>query len=109
MVCGASGAVAGDRLEALLLKAVWGSRTLPSLLAPKAVLGEFGGAQLAAAVLALAGEPFGPIPGFSEVDPELGVRPHDGTALTPSTLLISSLATGGAAAWAVLGRAEARP
>ncbi len=109
VVCGASGAVAGDRLEAQLLAAVWGSRALPPLLAPKAVLGEFGGAQLAAAVLALAGEPFGPTPGFSEVDPELGVRPHDGTPLAPATLLISSLATGGAAAWAMLGRAEAQP
>lgn len=102
VVCGASGSVAGDRLEALLLKAVTGDRPLPPLLVPKAVLGEFGGAQLAAAVLALAGEPFGPVRGFSEVDPELGVRPHAGGAPAPAALLISSLATGGAASWAAL-------
>jgi len=116
VVCGASGSVAGDRLEAHVLKAVWDgrpprggsegeARRLPPLLAPKAVLGEFGGAQLAAAVLALAGEPCGPTPGFSEVDPELGVTPWAGGEPAPSALLISSLATGGAAAWAVLARA----
>lgn len=104
VVCGASGSVAGDRLEARVLKAAWGGCPLPPLLAPKAVLGELGGTQLAAAVLALDGEPCGPTPGFSEVDPELGVAPHDGGALAPSTLLVSSLATGGAAAWAVLAK-----
>lgn len=104
VICGASGSISGDRLEAQVLRQVWGQDPLPPLLAPKAVLGEFGGAQLAAAVLALAGESFGPTPGFSKIDPELGVRPHDGGTLEVKSVLVSSLATGGAASWAVLSR-----
>ena len=42
MICGANGSRAGDALEAALLKRVWGSKPLPALLAPKAVLGELG-------------------------------------------------------------------
>ena len=42
VICGANGSRAGDALEAALLKRVWGSKPLPALLAPKAVLGELG-------------------------------------------------------------------
>ncbi len=104
VVCGANGSRAGDALEAALIKSVWGSQPLPALLAPKAVLGEFGGAQGAAAVLALDGAPFAPTPGFAEVDRSLGVTPWGGGTPAPSKVLISCLATGGAGAWAVLER-----
>jgi 3-oxoacyl-(acyl-carrier-protein) synthase len=102
---GAAGSRAGDRLEAGVLRAAWGEAALPPVLAPKAVTGEYGGGFLAAAVLAAAGAPCGPTPGFAEADPELGVVPHDGRPLAPPrALLASSLAAGGAAAWLVLGR-----
>jgi 3-oxoacyl-(acyl-carrier-protein) synthase len=106
VVSGASGARAGDRLEALTLKAAWGERSLPPIVAPKAVTGEYGGGFLGAAVLAAAGAPFGPTPGFAEVDPELGIVPHRGGSFSPAAparVLVSTLAAGGAAAWLVLG------
>jgi len=107
IVSGASGARAGDRLEALTLKAAWGERPLPPILAPKAVVGEYGGGFLAAAILAAAGVPFGPTAGFAEVDPELGIVPHRGGPLpAPARVLVSTLAAGGAAAWLLLGAAE---
>jgi hypothetical protein len=75
------------------------------VLAPKSVTGEYGGAQLAAAVLATAGAEFGPTAGFETFDPELRVIPHAGGPL-PLTrrVLVTSLAGGGAAAWIVLER-----
>jgi 3-oxoacyl-[acyl-carrier-protein] synthase II len=105
VVSGAAGSRAGDRLEARVLRAAWGGAPLPPIAAPKAVTGEYGGGLLGAAVLAAAGSPPGPTPGFAEPDPELGVAPHDGSPLPPpSTVLVTSLAAGGAAAWLVLGR-----
>jgi len=110
IVSGASGSRHGDRLEALLLRTLWGDRKLPPILAPKATVGEYGGGFLGAAVLGAAGSRFGATPGFEEVDPELGVVP-----LTPDPspipshppgeglLLVTSLAAGGAASWLVLG------
>ncbi len=107
VVSGACGSVAGDRLEAQVLRQAWGSAPLPPILTPKAVTGEHAGGLFAAAVLALEGAAFGPTPGFAEIDPELGVAPHDGTLFTrPSKLLISSLAVGGAAAWVLLEGVE---
>jgi 3-oxoacyl-(acyl-carrier-protein) synthase len=104
IVSGASGSRDGDRLEAGFLRAAWGERSLPPILAPKATVGEYGGGFLAAAVLAAGGASFGPTPGFAEPDPELGVVPHDGRELPPpSAVLVTSLAAGGAAAWVVLG------
>jgi 3-oxoacyl-[acyl-carrier-protein] synthase II len=103
IVSGASGSIDGDRLEADLLRAAWGGRPLPPVLAPKAAVGEYGGGFLGAAVLAASGAPFGPTPGFAEPDPELGIVPHDGRELPPpSAVLVTSLAAGGAAAWVVL-------
>jgi len=102
---GASGAREGDRLEAEALRAVWEGGPLPPVVAPKAVMGEYGGGHLGAAVLAAAGSPFGPTLGFAEEDPALGIRPVDGSPLpAPSVVLATSLAAGGAAAWVVLGR-----
>jgi 3-oxoacyl-(acyl-carrier-protein) synthase len=105
IVSGASGAVAGDRLEADTLHALWGEAPLPPVLAPKSVTGEYGGAQLAAAILATAGAEFGPTAGFETFDPELRVIPHAGGPLPlPRRVLLTSLAGGGAAAWVVLER-----
>ena len=105
VVSGASGAREGDRLEAEVLRAVWEGAPLPPVAAPKAVTGEYGGGLLASAVLAAAGSPMGPTPGCSDADPELGIVPCDGSPLpSPSVVLVTSLAAGGAAAWAVLGR-----
>ncbi len=105
IVSGASGSRAGDRLEGLILRELWGDSDLPPIVAPKAVAGEHGGALLAAAQLAVEGSPFGPTPGFAEVDPELGITPHDGRPLPPpARALLTALAPGGAAAWVVLER-----
>jgi 3-oxoacyl-(acyl-carrier-protein) synthase len=106
IVSGASGSREGDRLEAQMLRGAWGEASLPPIVVPKAVTGEYGGGLLGAAVLAAAGSPFGPTPGFAEIDPELGIVPHDGSPLPrPSVVLVTSLAAGGAAAWVVLGQA----
>jgi 3-oxoacyl-(acyl-carrier-protein) synthase len=103
IVTGASGSRSGDRVEALLLKEAWGNMPLPPVLAPKSVTGEYGGGFLGAAVLAAGGAPFGPTFGFEEPDPELGIVPHDGFPLAPpSTVLVTSVAAGGAASWLVL-------
>jgi len=105
IVSGASGAVAGDRLEARVLRGAWDGVPLPPVVAPKAVTGEYAGGHLAAAVLAATGRPFGATPGFAEPDPECGVVPHDGAPLPPPRrVLASSLAAGGAAAWVILER-----
>ena len=58
-----------------MLRAAWEGAPLPPVAAPKAVIGEYGGGLLAAAVLAAAGAPLGPTPGFAEPDPELGIVP----------------------------------
>ena len=111
IVSGASGSRDGDRLEALLLRGVWKGRPLPPVLAPKGVVGEYGGGFLGAAVLAAAGSRFGcgvsgtgGLGGPFEPDPELGIVPQEGAPLPrPSTVLVTSLAAGGAASWLVLG------
>jgi len=104
IVSGASGAIAGDRLEALTLRAAWAGEPLPPLVTPKSVVGEHGGGFLAAAVLAASGASFGPPNGF-ELDPALGLRPSAGvTSLAPHSVLATSLAAGGAASWLILDR-----
>jgi 3-oxoacyl-[acyl-carrier-protein] synthase II len=102
VVCSASGSVLGDRLEARVLRAVFGQR-LPALLVPKAVLGEYGGGVLATAVLALQGARFARPGAFETADPELGVVPHGGE-VGARLVLVTAFAAGGAAAWAVLER-----
>ena len=105
VVSGAAGSRGGDRLEARVLRAAWGDAALPPVVVPKAVAGEYGGGFLAAAVVAAAGAAFGPTPGFEQLDPALGIVPHDGSPLAPpGRLLATSLAAGGAAAWLVLGK-----
>jgi 3-oxoacyl-[acyl-carrier-protein] synthase II len=101
----ASGARRGDRLEAATLAAAWGASPLPPVVTPKAVVGEFGGGLLAAAVLAALGASFGRLVAFETPDPALPVAPHDGSPLpAPRRVLVTSLAAGGAAAWALLER-----
>jgi len=57
------------------------------------------------AVLAAEGAPFGRLVAFETRDPECGLVPHDGSPLpAPRRVLVTSLAAGGAAAWAVLER-----
>jgi 3-oxoacyl-[acyl-carrier-protein] synthase II len=105
IVSGASGARRGDRLEALTLATAWGPAPLPPVVTPKAVVGEFGGGILAAAVVATGGAPFGRVAAFTTPDPALSVAPHDGSPLAaPRRLLVTALAAGGAAAWALLER-----
>jgi 3-oxoacyl-[acyl-carrier-protein] synthase II len=105
VVSGASGARDGDRLEAEVLHAAWEGMPLPPVVAPKAVTGEYGGGLLASAVLAAAGSHLGPVPGWQDADPDLGIVLCDGSSLpAPSVVLVTSLAAGGAGAWAVLGR-----
>ena len=102
VVSGASGTRAGDRLEAKVLRCLFGGAS-PTVLAPKSVAGEYAGGQLAAALLALSDRPWGATAGFAEPDPELDLVPHDGRALpSPRRVLAGSLAAGGAAAWGVL-------
>jgi 3-oxoacyl-[acyl-carrier-protein] synthase II len=110
IVSGASGARAGDRLEAAVLRAAWAGAPLPPVAAPKAVTGEYGGGHLGAAILAASGLGFGPCPGFAEADPELGIAPLDGAPLpAPGVVLATALAAGGAAAWVVLGKVDQGP
>jgi 3-oxoacyl-[acyl-carrier-protein] synthase II len=105
IVSGASGSVAGDRLEARTLRAAWGAEALPAILAPKSVTGEYGGGLLASAVLAASDHDFGPTGGFREPDPELRVTPHPGGPLPDAPItLVTSLASGGTASWLVLER-----
>jgi 3-oxoacyl-[acyl-carrier-protein] synthase II len=105
IVSGASGSIAGDRLEAQTLKGVWQGAPLPPILAPKSVTGQYGGGFLASAVLAASEQEFAATAGFSEPDPELGVIPHGGGPLPPADItLVTSLASGGAASWLLLER-----
>ncbi len=104
IVSGASGSIAGDRLEAGVLRRVWRGRPLPPILAPKATTGEYG-AFLGAAILAAGGARVGSAGAFEEVDPELGIAPHThGVPEEPGCVLVTSLAAGGAAAWLLLER-----
>ncbi len=110
VVSGASGSRRGDRLEAAVLHGLFADG-VPPLLAPKGSTGEYGGAFLAAAVLVAADCAAPPTRGFGEVDPELDIRPwqqEPGSAPAPPPptrhTLVSALASGGAAAWAVLER-----
>ena len=103
IVSGASGAVAGDRLEGQTLLETWQGHPLPPVLAPKGVTGQYGGGFLASAVLSVADREFGATGGFSEPDPAVGVIPHVGGPLPHADItLVTSLASGGAAAWLLL-------
>lgn len=107
IVAGANGARDGDRVEAEVLRRVWEGRPLPPVVAPKGVTGEVGGAVLTAPLLALSGRPLGTTAGFAIADPEIGFEPYGGELLPPvRRVLVSALASGGAAAWAWLEAAD---
>lgn len=99
---GASGAIAGDRLEARTLSAAWQDQPLPAMTTPKRVTGEYGGGFLVAAVLATTGVACPP-DADAMADPDLPcpppTRPITGHA---ALTLVSSLASGGAASWVLL-------
>jgi 3-oxoacyl-(acyl-carrier-protein) synthase len=104
IVSGASGAVAGDRLEAHTLRRAWGGIALPPILTPKSVTGQYGGGFLAAAVLAVSAREFASPTDFLP-DPDLGVIPHSTGPLPPAAItLVTSLASGGTASWLLLER-----
>lgn len=105
VVSGASGARRGDRLEASVLRELFAD-AVPPVLVPKGVTGEYGGAWLAAAVLALEGRPLAVPEGCGEPDPELGVEPSPSSAAAPPRRLLGlATAAGGAASWVILERA----
>jgi 3-oxoacyl-[acyl-carrier-protein] synthase II len=107
ILSGASGSRRGDRLEADTLRAAWRDRELPPILAPKAVTGEYGGGFLAAAALLAGGAATLAHRAFEQVDPELGIRPMAEDGLPPPRrALVTSLAAGGAASWALLESGE---
>lgn len=102
VVSGASGAIAGDRLEAGALAAAWQDRALPPMTTPKRVTGEYAGGFLAAAVLATTGVACPP-DGDGAADPALPVTPPTQPLHGPAALtLVTSLASGGAASWVLL-------
>ena len=106
VVSGASGSRRGDRLEAEMIRAAWGDHPLPPVLAPKAVTGEYGGAFLAAALLAVQGEGGGAQPWFGVADEACGIAPHRGPVPAGvKKVLATSVAAGGCASWLLLERA----
>lgn len=105
IVSGAGGSHHGDLLEARILRHVWRRSPLPPILAPKAMTGEFGGAFLAAAVLAAAGLYRGTPTQDFEPDPELGLAPClDPPLDPPRRTLITAPASGGPYGWLILER-----
>jgi hypothetical protein len=85
VVSGANGARSGDALEAACLSTLFGAVPPPPIVAPKGVLGEYGGGLIAAALLSLDGA-------------------YPRACPAPRRILVSSLAAGGSAAWLVLDR-----
>jgi 3-oxoacyl-(acyl-carrier-protein) synthase len=106
IVSGASGSRAGDRFEGRALEALFGDREMPPVLAPKGVTGEYGGAFLAAAVLASRRLGWGPAAGFARVDRRLGIAPATGTVSIRASGRLRALATSfsaaGHAAWVLM-------
>lgn len=103
VILGASGARRGDRLAARTLTRLFADSPVPAVLAPKGIVGEYGGGFLAAATLAASGAPVAPPSGFATEDPELGIAPARGPLAPARRCLALALASSGAAAWAVLG------
>lgn len=105
VVSGAAGTRRGDRLEAQVLREAFGHEGLPvpPVVTPKAVLGEHGMGIVGAAVLLLGGRPIARPVACTMPDLELGVEAAGWTdRRPPCRVLLTGLATGGAAAWAVL-------
>jgi len=106
IVSGASGARRGDLVEPRLLRSAFDGPSLPPVHTPKGIVGEHGGAFLAAAVLAAAGSPIARPRGCDTVDPEIAFLAHAGRLPgPPARTLVTALASGGPAAWLLLERA----
>ncbi len=84
-----------------MLRGAFGD-SLPPLVAPKAVTGEYAGGLLAPALLALAGRAFQRPIGFQQEDPDIGVRLCNVAPERAERVLMTSVAAGGTAAWLVL-------
>jgi hypothetical protein len=70
------------------------------------VTGEYGGAFLAAAILAAEGKGCWDSSWYAEADETCDVAPHAGAIPDEArTVLVTSLAAGGSASWLVLERA----
>lgn len=98
----ASGSVAGDLLEAGILRDLLGDGGSFDVVAPKECVGEFAGGFLAAAALGAAPGGAAPAPESTLVELARG-RPRP-----PGRSLWSALSSGGAAAWLVADT-DARP
>jgi 3-oxoacyl-[acyl-carrier-protein] synthase II len=101
-VTGASGSRRGD---ALLGRALERLVDAPGpVLAPKGVLGEYGGGFLGAVVLHAGGLSARATAGFERPDDGARLTPHAGGELpTPGRTLAATVAAGGGFAWALLG------
>lgn len=110
VVSGAAGSPAGDRLEAATLRTALGDR-VPPVGAPKGALGAWGGGLLGAAVVAAGSRDWPATAGFGEADDGCAIAPLAAPATVgDGPVLVSSLASGGAAWWALLDRfREAAP
>lgn len=106
VVSGANGNRRGDLLEARVLHDAFGG-SIPPVVTPKAVTGEYGGGFLASALLALEPLDWAVPRGYRKFDPATGIRPHAGQSLgRPGRVLVTTLASGGTACWLVLDRVE---
>ncbi|MCU0223273.1 MAG: hypothetical protein MUF27_04235 [Acidobacteria bacterium] len=103
VVSGASGARRGDLLEGQVLRAGWEGAPLPPVTAPKGATGEYGGFLAGAAVLAVESGLVAAPRWFEEEDEGVGIVPVDALDAPPAqTVLVSTLAAAGAAAWLLL-------
>lgn len=103
VVSGASGARRGDRLEGQVLRAGWEGAALPPVTAPKGATGEYGGFLAGAALLAVEQGLLAAPRWFEEEDEGVGIVPAGALAARPAqTVLVTTLAAAGAAAWLLL-------
>ena len=103
VVSGASGARRGDLLEGQVLRAGWEGAELPPVTAPKGATGEYGGFVAGAAVLAVEQGLVAAPRWFKEEDEGVGIVPAAALDAPPTrTVLVSTLAAAGAAAWLLL-------
>ncbi len=72
----ASGSIKGDLLEAKALNTFFNGR-LPTVIAPKGIIGEYGATDLAALLVLLEGGKIAKPKKFVEEDPEIGFSPNE--------------------------------
>jgi 3-oxoacyl-[acyl-carrier-protein] synthase II len=107
-VAGAGGSRRGDALLGRALERL--AEPWRPVLAPKGVLGEYGGGFLGAAVLHAGGLPARATAGFERPDDGARLVPHAGGELAPPARTVAAtVAAGGGFAWALLGAPEGVP